>query len=310
MSEITLIENEGVLLVDSRLVASRLGIEHRSFMATINNYQSQTEQDFGVLRFEIAKLEERSKEGRPQRYALLTEDQAVFLMTLSRNTPDVLRSKADLVKAFSEARRLLERRGQAGNGHQAPYWYQRLTLAMTDLNRPLPTGYFCAYARTMEFFAVLEGKLQYIIPDISLETNQRLIPDISVGKAFNTFLRSDEEIPCRIRRDFLGSDRSVDFREGGSHYHEIRLYNHVYPTTSHGHNNIQACNAYPISYSSIFDYYLQEWWIPDKCVRYLRERDPEGLERLQKELGELIVSHPTAIAGTLLHKLLPSLPSS
>lgn len=305
MSEIIIIENEGTLLVDSRLVASRLGIAHLSFMATIYKHQTVAEQRFGIVRFEIEQI---VGPGRRQKYALLTEPQASFLMVLSSNTDQVIECKADLVEAFSHARELLKRSGQ--DKHQAPYWYQRLTLAMTDLDRPLPAGYFCAYARTMEFFAVLEGKLQYIIPDISLETNRRLVPDISVGLAFNKFLRSDEEIPCRARQTFLGSDKPVDFRENGSHYHEIQLYNHVYPRVSHGDNNVQLCKAYPISYSSIFDYFLQEWWIPDNCVRYLQQRDPDGLKRLQKNLTQLTTDNPRAVAGTLLHKLMPSLPSS
>ncbi|MFB2832908.1 hypothetical protein, partial [Floridanema evergladense] len=41
MSDFPIIENEGILLVDSRLVAERLGIEHESFMETIYAYQSQ-----------------------------------------------------------------------------------------------------------------------------------------------------------------------------------------------------------------------------------------------------------------------------
>ena len=47
--------DDGVLVVDSRLVAERLGIEHESFLKTLDTYQSQIERAFGVLRFEIGK---------------------------------------------------------------------------------------------------------------------------------------------------------------------------------------------------------------------------------------------------------------
>lgn len=43
----------GLLLVDSRLIADRLGIEHETLMKTIRKHQSVMEQDFGSLRFEI-----------------------------------------------------------------------------------------------------------------------------------------------------------------------------------------------------------------------------------------------------------------
>lgn len=93
------------LVVDSRLIAERLGIEHINFMEAIGDYQTQTEQAFGIVRFETEKLGGR---GRPQKYALLTEDQAIFLMTLSRNTSEVVQCKIDLVVAFSRAKEFLK----------------------------------------------------------------------------------------------------------------------------------------------------------------------------------------------------------
>ncbi|MBD0264241.1 MAG: transcriptional regulator, partial [Tolypothrix sp. Co-bin9] len=55
MSEILVIEHpeDGALVVDSRLIAEQLGIEHESFMKTIRKYQTHTEEAFGAIRFEI-----------------------------------------------------------------------------------------------------------------------------------------------------------------------------------------------------------------------------------------------------------------
>jgi Phage regulatory protein Rha (Phage_pRha) len=99
--------SDNVLVIDSRLIAQELGIEHESFMKTVDKYQKQTEQAFGVLRFEIGKPQMGTAGGRPEKYCLLTEEQATFYMTLSRNTPEVVELKIKLVKAFSEAKRLL-----------------------------------------------------------------------------------------------------------------------------------------------------------------------------------------------------------
>lgn len=107
MADLEILDDAGQLLVDSRLIAPRLRIEHRSFFQTLVDYQFQIEQAFGVLRFQNAKPPRGSKGGRPSRYALLTEDQATFLMTLSRNSPEVVQCKIDLVQAFARAKELL-----------------------------------------------------------------------------------------------------------------------------------------------------------------------------------------------------------
>ncbi|HEY9598313.1 MAG TPA: Rha family transcriptional regulator [Cyanophyceae cyanobacterium] len=104
MSQIEAFSEEGVLVVDSRLICVRLDIEHITLMETIDKYQTQIEQAFGIIRF---KTEKKKGRGRPQRYALLNEEQATFVMTLSRNTETVIQCKIELVQAFSIAKQLL-----------------------------------------------------------------------------------------------------------------------------------------------------------------------------------------------------------
>ena len=113
MSNLTVIERDGALVVDSRLVAQELGIEHRSFVKTIDRYQEQitdiTEKpEDHVLRFEVSKPLEGSKGGRPERFVYLTEAQASFVMTLSRNTPQVVECKRQLVAAFEKAKQVIK----------------------------------------------------------------------------------------------------------------------------------------------------------------------------------------------------------
>lgn len=105
---IVISQQEDVLVVDSRLVAERLGIEHDNFIQTITKHKTKTEQVFGVVLFETEKHPKGSKGGRPQEYALLTEDQATFLMTLSTNTPEVVDCKIALVKSFSLAKQKIK----------------------------------------------------------------------------------------------------------------------------------------------------------------------------------------------------------
>ena len=92
------------LVVDSRLIAEELGIEHRALMQTIKKHQSIIEQGFGVIAFQMLKPLEGSRGGRPESIAYLTEDQATLLMTFSRNTEQVINCKVNLVKAFAAAK--------------------------------------------------------------------------------------------------------------------------------------------------------------------------------------------------------------
>jgi hypothetical protein len=267
------------------------------------------EREFGVFRFQIEKPL-TSRGGRPRRFVYLNEGQATFLMTLSQNTPQVVLCKLRLVKAFEEAKEILRRQQEVSYANHVPYWYQRMALALSDISKPLPDGHFCIYLRMMDFFSQLEIKLKYIVPDISPHTSKRLVPDISIGKRFNEFLRATDEDSCTARRHFLGSDLPIDFRKGGSDYDKIKNYNHVYPELSYGKNNIHPAKAYPIEYSSIFDYFLQEIWIPDNCVNYLKERDPEGVVYLRNKFNQLPDDHRASLSQTLLGKLLFSLPST
>ena len=75
MSEIVLIQVDNEYRADSREIAERLGIQHESFINTLTKYAEEL-QRLGVFRFQIGKPQTPSG-GRPERYALLNEDQAV-----------------------------------------------------------------------------------------------------------------------------------------------------------------------------------------------------------------------------------------
>jgi phage regulator Rha-like protein len=103
MSNLSVIERDGALVIDSRLIAQDLGVQHKNFLETLDKYQNLIEESFGIIAFETRK----SERGRSERVAYLNEDQATFVMTLSRNTDRVVQCKIALVKAFSEAKRQL-----------------------------------------------------------------------------------------------------------------------------------------------------------------------------------------------------------
>jgi phage regulator Rha-like protein len=106
MANIQVITLQDQLVVDSRLIADELGIKHENLRKTVEKYLTEL-QEFGIIVFETQKILEGASRGRPERYCYLNEDQATFLMTLSRNTPQVVACKQNLVKAFSKAKHLI-----------------------------------------------------------------------------------------------------------------------------------------------------------------------------------------------------------
>lgn len=102
-SPITLTQYSGEARVDSRLLAEQLDNKHKNSMALIERYLAKFE-EFGVVPFQTEKPGAGTAGGRPERFALLNEDQCYFLLSLSRNTDRVVELKASLIMAFREAR--------------------------------------------------------------------------------------------------------------------------------------------------------------------------------------------------------------
>lgn len=89
--------------VDSRLIASQLGVEHKNTRSLIEQYQNALE-NFGKVPFET---EASGKTNQPQKFYLLNEDQSYLLLTLTRNTDQAVQLKIRLVRAFGEQRRAI-----------------------------------------------------------------------------------------------------------------------------------------------------------------------------------------------------------
>lgn len=94
---IELMEVDREFRIDSRNVAPNIGIEHESFLKTLKTYQEQLEY-FGKVRFEIGA----SASGQQQNYVTLNRNQALFAITLSRNTEQVIAWKMALIDALDQ----------------------------------------------------------------------------------------------------------------------------------------------------------------------------------------------------------------
>ena len=128
MNAIALAQFKGEPRVNTRLLAEQLGNKHKNSMALIERYLTKFEA-FGVVPFQTEKPLAGTAGGRPERFALLNEDQAFFLLSLSRNTDRVVELKASLIMAFREARyghacHTLEARKKeaSNNGRRLAHW--------------------------------------------------------------------------------------------------------------------------------------------------------------------------------------------
>ena len=107
-SDLTLNNLSSEPRVDSRLLAIHLSNQHRQVMVLINRY-AEPFATFGKVLFQKASSAV-SITGQRERFALLNEDQAFFLLTMSRNSDHVVDLKVKLIQAFSEARRVADQR--------------------------------------------------------------------------------------------------------------------------------------------------------------------------------------------------------
>ena len=105
-SAIVIQEKDNILVVDSRLIAIDLGIEHASILKTIKKYLDRLERK-NPVRFEICVVKRPQGGTYEETYCYLNEQQANLLMTFSRNTDQVLDCKERLVEAFIQAKQII-----------------------------------------------------------------------------------------------------------------------------------------------------------------------------------------------------------
>ncbi|HEM5158608.1 TPA: Rha family transcriptional regulator [Streptococcus suis] len=84
----------------SEIIAECAGVQHHTITRLLRNHKERFEA-FGFYGFEIHKLDGK---GRPKKVYHLNEQQATLLITYLDNTPQVVKFKTNLVKAFFDMR--------------------------------------------------------------------------------------------------------------------------------------------------------------------------------------------------------------
>ena len=103
-TEITLQTYDGEARVDTYQLAARMNVQHESVMRLVNTYEQEIRK-FGHLRFESRAVKNSVGAVNHAKFALLTEDQCYFLLTLIRNSETTVPMKQELIVAFAAFRR-------------------------------------------------------------------------------------------------------------------------------------------------------------------------------------------------------------
>lgn len=260
--------SDGAFVIDSRLIASYLEIGHSDWMQnTIKKYQPQTEQAFGVLRFENGKPETGSKGGRPEIFVWLTEEQALFYVTLSKNSLKVVECKTNLVKAFIAYRQALRRRSVLEQPHTSVY-IQRLEN-MAD--HKVPDHLWTTFREGAEILLLVEK--QYKVP-----VNQFDLCDGSIGTRWKNY-RIAKDIDGKDLKD---SDGNLVFQ---SWCCSVGQYTHKFRDQRGERDD---CNAYEYSEIPYFKAWLREYYIPLHLPEYLKDKyGKRAVRQIYEEQGLL-----------------------
>ena len=93
--------------IDSRMIANALRVDHKATIQLVDRYIEQLKR-FGQAPFKMCVVKRIQGGGARTRYALLNRSQAELLLSLSRNTPEAVELKVQLIMAFDKARSALE----------------------------------------------------------------------------------------------------------------------------------------------------------------------------------------------------------
>lgn len=256
---------DGAFVIDSRLIASYLEIEHSDWMQNIvKKYQTQTEKAFGSLRFDN-EVKKRAVGATVEKFVWLTEEQALFYIALSKNSPRVVECKINLVKTFIAYRQELRRKGVLFQPHSTVY-IQRLEN-MAD--HKVPDHLWTTFREGAEILLLVEK--QYKVP-----VNDMDLCDGSIGSRWRNYrIAKDAD-----GRDLKDSDGNFVFQSWCS---SVGKYTHKFRDRRGEQDD---CNAYQYSEIPYFKAWLRDIYVPIHLPDYLKEKyGKRAVRQIYEEQG-------------------------
>lgn len=102
---------DGEPRASSEVIARGVKVQHKNVMSLVKRYQGRLEQ-FGPLAFETRVKRADGRGGQLTEYVMLNEAQASAILTLMRNSPEVVDFKFRLVGEFFRMRDELQNQGR------------------------------------------------------------------------------------------------------------------------------------------------------------------------------------------------------
>lgn len=186
---------EGIQVIDSRIIAKGININHKSLMETIRKYQQDLE-DLGTLPFETEVWKHKTG-ATTQVFCYLNELQCHFLITLSRNTKEVVSFKKGLVIAFHEAKQ------QLANQNYVSFEFLESRLKKYSIEQ---REISLAYADAV--YTMLNERLQKLEAKFTL-------PSLDTRVAYVYLMRIIGTKECKIGKSIKPLDRLVNFEQAG-----------------------------------------------------------------------------------------------
>ncbi|MEA5603691.1 phage antirepressor KilAC domain-containing protein [Nostoc sp. UHCC 0252] len=124
MTNLTVQTINSILVVDSRLIAAEVGIEHRALKQVIKSYEADFA-EFGNINISNVDI---IGPGKPETFYYLTEDQSYLALTYVKNTAEARQAKKNLIHAFKAAREALAQPTQP----KLPSNYKEALLALVE----------------------------------------------------------------------------------------------------------------------------------------------------------------------------------
>lgn len=115
------LERDGELRASTEAIALGHGTTHAATIKLVRRYAAEMEQ-WGEIRFEVRL----NTHGKPTEFATLNERQSGFLVSLMRNTAQVVKFKARLITEFADMAESLHNR-------DLTMWERRIRIEAKDL---------------------------------------------------------------------------------------------------------------------------------------------------------------------------------
>src|SRR6266487_521882 len=182
--ELIIIAVDGEYRLDSRLLATRLGYDHKIVLQSIRRHKARLEAKSFLLQFEAKTSTDRRGRGRPENYYMLNERQCLILTGSLKKGDEALEWQDALIDAFLQARNQV-RELEARQTRPTPAVH-----TLTDALRPralenlnsVPEGYFSVMGELFKHLYNLEAIINQAID------NKAMI-EISVGQHWSQYTR-------------------------------------------------------------------------------------------------------------------------